>query len=129
MGDLTAFVLTIFVLIPVGITLLICCCFCAEAASDKGRNGAGWFFAAFFGSSILAAVLLIALGDTQRKREQKILRDEELREFVRRRNTHQASTPERNSHQDEYITPNQQSTDESRSFNPYAKTIGDMYKR
>jgi hypothetical protein len=85
-------------------------------------------FAAFFGSPVLAAILLIALGDTQRIREQKILRDEELREFVRRRNTHQVSTPERNSHQDEYITPNQQSTDESRSFNPSAKTINEMYR-
>jgi hypothetical protein len=128
MGDLTAFVLIIFVFMPLVITLLICCSYCAEAANSRGRNGGGWFFIAFFGTPILAAVLLIALGDTQRIREQKILRDEELREFIRRRNTHQESTPERDFHHDEYTTPNQQSTDESKNFNPSAKTINEMYR-
>jgi hypothetical protein len=58
-------------LIPVGITLFIWCCCCAEAASDRGRNSGGWFFAAFFCSPILAAVILIALGDTQKKENKR----------------------------------------------------------
>ena len=104
--------LIIFILlIPIFVTLLIACFLCGEAASNRGRGYGGWFFIAFFGSPLLAAVLLIALGDTEEQRTKRIMEDEELRQSVNHKHTHQEPTAEK------------------RSLNTSAKTINDMYKR
>ncbi len=109
MDDFFWILFLIFFGIPILIANLSACFLCANAARDKGRGG-GWFWLAFFGTPVLATVLLIALGDTEEKRTERIIEEEELRKLVRHKNAHQETTPER-------------------SFNPSAKTIGEMYKR
>ena len=97
-------------LLPCFIACLIACFLCADGAKKRGRSYGGWLWLAFLCSPFLIAILLIAMGETEEKRKERIIEEEEVKEQVRRKFTHPESTTERN-------------------FNPSAKTIGDMYKR
>ena len=101
------------ILIPVFITCFIACFLCAEAAENKGRSYGGWFWLAFFCSPFLVSILLIALGDTEEKRKEKL---SELKEVIEKITTDNKSIQ-------------QESTAEKRGFKPLGKTINDMYKK
>ena len=80
-------------------------------AKKRGRSVLGWFLLSFFLISPLLGVIGLAfLGETEEKRKNRIMEEEELKELVSRRHSYKQSTPEK-------------------SINPAAKTIGDMYKR
>ena len=51
-------------------------------ARKKGRSWFGWFIVAFFISPYLAMILLACLGDTDKKRREKLLEAEEIRQQV-----------------------------------------------
>ena len=51
-------------------------------ARKKGRSWFGWFIVAFFISPYLAMILLACLGDTDKKRREKLLEAEEIRQKV-----------------------------------------------
>jgi hypothetical protein len=101
-----------FIGIGVGIVFWITLtCLIPEMAKKRGRNVLGWFLLSFFLISPLMGVICLAfLGETEEKRKKRIMEEEELKELVRHKNSHQESKAER-------------------IFNPSAKTIGDMYKR
>jgi len=103
----------IFIALIILILWAVLCMVPAIMAEKRGRNKLGWFLVSFFFNPILGIFCLFCLGETEEKREERILSEEELRESVRRKNTHQES----------------EQTEEKRSFNPSAKTIGDMYRR
>ena len=58
----------------------------ASLASKKGRSGFGWFIIACFISPYLSMILLACLGDTDKKRREKLLEDEEFRQKIRDKN-------------------------------------------
>ena len=140
----TVLILTLTLFVIVVIVYISACSSCGEAAKDRGRSGGNWWWMAFFGTPFLAAVLLIALGDTKDKREERITEEETLRERIRQRikikeeaqellshkpATHQQSTPESDFRQRGEEHARYQPTTPEKGFNPSAKTVGDMYKR
>ena len=84
----------------------------ASMAEKRGRNKVGWFLLSFLlFSSVLCMFFLLCLGETEEKRKERIMEEEELRLIVRRKHTRQESTTE------------------TRNLNPSTKTIYDIYKR
>ena len=55
----------------------------AHVANNQGRSGAGWFFLSLLISPVFAILVLIALGDTDEKRKQRAILDEQARNRVR----------------------------------------------
>ena len=80
----------------------------ASLARRKGRSGFRWFIIACFITPYLAMIVLACLGETEDKRMKRILEEEEFK----RRIEHKYAK-----------------SDDSRPFNPSAKTINDMYRK
>ena len=55
----------------------------ASMAGKRGRSKFGWFLFSFIFSPVLGAFFVACLGETSRKREEKIREEEKLREQVR----------------------------------------------
>lgn len=54
----------------------------AHVANKQGRNGASWFFLSLLVSPFFAILVLIALGDTNDTRKQRIIEEELTRNNV-----------------------------------------------
>lgn len=77
-----AFLLIMLIIIPV------------KMATKRGRSGLGWFIFCMFFSPFLAMLFLAVLGETDEKRKERIIEEEELRNRYRNPVT---SNTERNS--------------------------------
>ncbi|MDR2948600.1 MAG: hypothetical protein LBV71_05275 [Prevotella sp.] len=53
-------------------------------AEKRGRSPFGWYVFSFVFSFILGIVILLLLGDTEDRRREKILEDEDLRQSYRK---------------------------------------------
>ena len=74
--------------ILVGLAYIFLIPFCiAHAAKSKGRSASGWFFLSILINPFFAMLLLLIMGDTDAKRQQRILEDEKLRHTVRPKTT------------------------------------------
>ena len=69
-GTIVLVVLAYFLAFP----LLI-----AKAAKNRGRSGTLWFFLSLLINPILAVLLLLAMGDTDAKRKERWLFEEQVR--------------------------------------------------
>lgn len=54
-----------------------------KMASKRGRSGFGWFIFCLFFSPFLAMLLLAVLGETDKKRRERIIEEEKLRNQYR----------------------------------------------
>jgi len=88
----------------------------AEAAKKRGRSGGGWVVLALFISPLGAWIILLCLGDTDEKRRQKIIEEEEWRQNIARRHVNDVFQPS-------FTQKLPQIT------NPSGKTINDLYKK
>lgn len=78
----------IALVILIGLAYIFLIPFCvAHAAKTKGRSATGWFFLSILINPFFAMILLLIMGDTDAKRQQRILEDERLRNTVRPRPT------------------------------------------
>jgi hypothetical protein len=80
-------------------------------AHAKGRSDAGWLMLSLIISPILCIILLAILGDTNSKRHEKLLEDEQMRTLIRR----------------QYEQP-QPPFEQARPTNPTGRTINDQYR-
>lgn len=87
-----------------------------KAADKRGRSAGGWIIFALIFSPLAAWIVLLCLGDTDAKRHQKIIEEEELRQRVARKYNGNQPLP--------VIKQSQQTT-----ANPLGKTINDLYKK
>lgn len=82
--DWTPFIIAAIVLVALAyffaFPLLI-----ARAAKNHGRSGVLWFIFSLFISPLLALLFLIALGDTDAKRKERWLREEQIKNMVQNR--------------------------------------------
>jgi len=62
---------------------LLPCFFVGHLAKKRGRSDWFWYIFSFIFTPILGVILVLLLGDTEKKRRQKILEDEELRRSYR----------------------------------------------
>ena len=53
-------------------------------AKDRGRDGCGWVALSLIISPIIVIIILFALGETNERRINRIVEEEELRERIRR---------------------------------------------
>ena len=84
-------IMELFWVFFVGIALItgivICTKFVYEMAEDRGRSGIGWVFTCLFLlTPVFTIPVLFFLGDTEERREEKIIEDERIRMRVRERN-------------------------------------------
>jgi len=70
------------IFIILSIVLLI---FVYKMAKKRGRSGGGWVFLSLFISPLLSMIILACLGETEERRTNRIIQEEELREGIRRR--------------------------------------------
>ncbi|MDF9831786.1 hypothetical protein [Parabacteroides sp. PF5-6] len=54
----------------------------ASMARKKGRSGLGWFLVACFITPYLSMIILACLGDTEKRRRERMLEDERIRQSV-----------------------------------------------
>ena len=59
----------------------------AHVAQEQGRNGVSWFFLSLLFSPFFIILVLIALGDTNNKRNQRAIEDELARNSVHSKHT------------------------------------------
>lgn len=57
-------------------------------ARSRGRSQFGWFIFSIFFSSIISIIILLCLGDTDKRRMEKICEEEEIREAIRKRSNY-----------------------------------------
>ena len=70
----------ILLLIIIGIAYIITTPICvAVIANKQGRSGFFWFFLSILLNPFFSIIILIALGDTDEKRKQKVIEDEKAR--------------------------------------------------
>ena len=69
-------------LLVVGINILLCM-IPANMAEKRGRSKIGWFLFSFFLSFLTGVIVLACLGETDEKRKEKIIEEEELRQTIR----------------------------------------------
>ena len=82
MVDLGTFTIIMVILIIVLILINIV----VEAATSKGRSAWAWGIFAFFCSPLVALLALICLGDTDKRRLEKIEEEARLRQAIREKN-------------------------------------------
>ena len=81
--------LVFFVLLLV---VYVALCFCVmNTARRLGRNDVGWFILSFFFTPYFGAIMVACLGETDKKRRERIIEDEELRQNISSRNVYQDS--------------------------------------
>jgi hypothetical protein len=79
-----------------------------EMARTRNRSVLFWIFYSLLLTPLLSIILLKCIGDTEERKKERILEEEELKEIVRLK---------------------YQETASERICNPSARTIGDRYKR
>lgn len=80
----------------------------AYMADKRGRSYVGWLIFSMLFSPILGIILVACLGETEERRRDRILEEEEFKHEIERRYAE---------------------SDVHRSFNPTGKTVNDMYKK
>ncbi|MBF0650983.1 hypothetical protein IR083_19375 [Dysgonomonas sp. GY75] len=59
------------------------CMVSVSMAKKRGRSEIGWFFLSFLLSPVLGMILLAFLGETDLKREERIMQEEMWRRMIR----------------------------------------------
>ena len=78
------YVIIIGLAVLIGIAIVLVVPFLvAEIAEKQGRSRTGWFFLSLLISPPFAVLVLIALGDTDDKRKERIKEDERIRKEMR----------------------------------------------
>ena len=119
-------ILFILFLLLVGAVFIWLFVLVGKAADKRGRSSGGWVVFALIFSPFAAWIVLLCLGDTDAKRREKIIEEEELRQRVARRYADNAPR--------QYAEPPQPTTDHERykpqsTANPLGKTVNDLYKK
>lgn len=78
---LAPIILLLIVFIGIAYILIIPICV-AVIAGNKGRSGFLWFLLSILINPFFAILILIALGDTDEKRRQKVIEDEKTRQEI-----------------------------------------------
>ncbi len=84
--DWKMFSFSIFVLAIVAIIIFISA-IVVKMANKRGRSGFGWFLLSLIISPFLCMLFLLALGETEEKRKNRIIEEEELRARYRNLNS------------------------------------------
>ena len=95
-------------------------------AAKRGRSAFGWMMLSLLLSSLLTVIILAFIGETQKRKYQRIEAEERYRSQIARK--YSDDTPRR------YAEPPQPTTDHERykpqsTANPLGKTINDLYKK
>lgn len=94
-GGLGSSLLLLLIFIGIAYVLLIPF-FVAAIANKQGRSGVLWFFLSILLNPFFSILILIALGDTDEKRKQKVIEEEQIRMSIRnsvRSNNNPNNTP------------------------------------
>lgn len=81
-GGFGSALIILIVFIAIAYVLLIPL-FVAAIANKQGRSGFLWFFLSILLNPFFSILILIALGDTDGKRKQKVIEDEQIRMSIR----------------------------------------------
>jgi NADH:ubiquinone oxidoreductase subunit 6 (subunit J) len=76
-------VIGVIVLIVLIIAIIVFTVAVHESAKNRGRNAGGWTFLALFVTPILCLFALHILGETKKKREERIVEEEFLKIRIR----------------------------------------------
>ena len=82
LGEHTSIVILLVILIGIAYIIFIPICV-AVIANKQGRSGLIWFFLSILLNPFFSILILIALGDTDEKRKQKVIEDEKVRLSIR----------------------------------------------
>lgn len=82
-GGLGSSLILLLIFIGIAYVLLIPF-FVAAIANKQGRSGVLWFFLSILLNPFFSILILIALGDTDEKRKQKVLEEEQIRLSIRK---------------------------------------------
>lgn len=77
---------TIFAIFFVAIILAVIICLyviVGKMANKRGRNAAGYIILSLFTSPFIVMIILAILGETDDKREERIIEEEEIRNRIR----------------------------------------------
>ena len=94
-----------------------------EMANTRGRSMFYWILCSFLITPLISIILLKCIGETDEKRKQRIIQEEELKQLVRNHFAPQEPALDKSRHPDKGTTP------DSTGFILSAKTINDVYKR
>ena len=78
-------ILGVLILVPVVALIVWVFTRVSEAATMRGRSGTAWVFFALFFSPFGAWIALLCLGDTDAKRWEKVIEEEEWRQSIARK--------------------------------------------
>lgn len=78
-------ILALAVVVLVLVAFIALCMVPVSMAKKRGRSKLGWFLFSFFLSPLLGMIFLACLGETEERRRERLLEEEELRlDFGRR---------------------------------------------
>ena len=67
----------------IGVLWGLPCLIPSYMAEKRGRSGWGWYFFSLLFSFVIGIIVILLLGDTENRRREKILEEEELRNYYR----------------------------------------------
>lgn len=79
-------VLFIVILVIVLVAYILLCRIPAQMAKNKGRSFTGWFWFSFLINPIFGIIIVACLSETEKKRLQRIIEEEEIRQKVAKGN-------------------------------------------
>lgn len=98
-------------------------------ASKRGRSGFGWALLALLLSPLLTCIILLCIGETQKRRFERIEAEERYRNQIARRYAQSAAeTPRQSPNHDRY-KPQPPVEQPGQTANPLGKTVNDLYRK